>query len=83
METLPSGPVQVCIGKIAAKCPRCGMTQFERAFDTPGMYSDVLICAGCRAATPYTALLAQISDEATRQANDVLEAARALRKRTE
>lgn len=60
------------IGEIVARCPRCGSADFLAQAD-----SEIeLVCAGCRAASPRSALVAQIAREAIDRADELLRAVR-------
>ena len=60
------------IGEIVARCPSCGCADFV----APADGELELVCAGCRAASPRSALVAQIAREAIERADHVLRAAR-------
>ena len=60
------------IGEIVARCPSCGSVDFV----APTGGETALVCAGCRAASPRSALVAQIAREAIDRADELLRAVR-------
>jgi predicted nucleic acid-binding Zn-ribbon protein len=79
MDRHVDAKVRVSVGNVSAGCPKCGATEFKRAFSTPSVHTDVLICVACKAETPRTVLIAQVGDEVVRRAQKTLEDVRALR----
>lgn len=62
--------MQVRVGKITAKCPECGGSEFTPLRDSPVRY---LACRACGATTTRPALLDQIAEEALREARSNIE----------
>jgi len=58
------------IGRIVAKCPHCGGTQFKiPTGERSGPHMNYL-CAECGRPTPYAGLVAQIGHEAQRKRHE-------------
>jgi RNase P subunit RPR2 len=60
------------VGKIIAKCPGCGGTQFETTADERSGPQMNHVCAGCGQTARYSQLITQIGREALRQRRERL-----------
>ncbi|HYX63718.1 MAG TPA: hypothetical protein VE935_05805 [Burkholderiales bacterium] len=65
--------MQVAVRDIAARCRRCGSTDFAPAAGSDLRLTSVLACSGCGERATYRELLEQIGEEAIRRANESIE----------
>ena len=63
----------VAVRDIAARCRRCGSTDFRPAAADELRLTSALLCSGCGERATYRELLEQIGEEAIRRANDAIE----------
>lgn len=72
---------EVRVGKVLARCEKCGSTLFLRSKRERRKKADTRVCARCGTAYLYTALREQIAGEVMRQADKALEDAAESRKK--
>jgi hypothetical protein len=70
----------VTIGKVAARCARCGGEEFVQAMRKREERIDRLFCRACGAEHYYTELLRQIALEVIARSERALAEAQSLRK---
>lgn len=63
----------VAVRDIAARCRKCGKTDFRPLVPGPLRLTTPMACTGCDERTTYRELLEQIGEEAIRRANDAIE----------
>lgn len=62
----------VAVRDIAARCRKCGKTDFKPLAAGELRLSTALACTGCGERTTYRDLLEQIGEEAIKRANDAI-----------
>ncbi len=62
----------VAVRDIAARCRKCGKTDFKPLVPGALRLTTAMACTGCGEATTYRELLEQIGEEAIRRANDAI-----------
>jgi hypothetical protein len=62
----------VAVRDIAARCRKCGKTDFEPILPGALRLTTPMACTGCGERTTYRDLLEQIGEEAIRRANDAI-----------
>jgi hypothetical protein len=62
----------VAVRDIAARCRKCGETDFKPLVPGALRLATTMACAGCGERTTYRELLEQIGEEAIRRANDAI-----------
>ena len=65
------------IGRISAKCPKCGATQFKIPGDEHSGPRMNYICAACGQSSQYSKLVSQIGRQVLRQRKERLTGERA------
>ena len=63
----------VAVRDIAARCRKCGKTDFAPLAAGELRLTSVLACTGCGQRATYRELLERIGEEAIRRANDAIE----------
>jgi hypothetical protein len=63
----------VAVRDIAARCRRCGKTDFQLLSVGELRLATAMACSGCGERTTYRDLLEQIGEEAIRRANESLD----------
>jgi len=62
----------VAVRDIAARCRKCGATDFKPQGGGELRLTTVMACAGCAERTTYRELLEQIGEEAIQRANEAI-----------
>ena len=72
-------PAKLRIASVEVSCPDCGGKLFVRRQRTSQAKADNFVCAGCRAETTYTVLLAEVIAKTSARSEQVLKDAKAVR----
>jgi hypothetical protein len=62
----------VAVRDIAARCRKCGKTDFKPIVPGTPRLTTPMACTGCGERTTYRELLEQIGEEAIKRANDAI-----------